>query len=178
MVRAPIFQLVGYQNSGKTTTMYEVIQRLSSDGFKIVTIKHHGHGGKPDIVEKKDSGRHVNAGALGSIIEGEGRILLQAEQTSWSLEAQILLANALTPDLILIEGHKQEKYPKAVLLRNDRDKHLLNELNSIQAVYCIDSNCRNDLQKDMKQPFFNDKEDFYRWVVNHLKSTITSEGNS
>ena len=42
-----IFQIVGYQNSGKTTFLNKLISHLTAVGINTATIKHHGHGGKP-----------------------------------------------------------------------------------------------------------------------------------
>lgn len=48
-----IVQVVGFQNSGKTTFVKKLLQELSKQNIYVATIKHHGHGGKPDVVEKK-----------------------------------------------------------------------------------------------------------------------------
>jgi molybdopterin-guanine dinucleotide biosynthesis adapter protein len=172
MVKPVLFQLVGYQNSGKTTTMYEVINRLATKGYKIVTIKHHGHGGKPDMVENKDSGRHVKAGAFASLIEGEGRILLQAEKADWSLAEQIQLASALRPDTILIEGHKHEVFSKGVLLRDERDLHLLKELTNIKVILSRQPELASVLKKDLPYPVYSEVEDFYSWMVNYVETAV------
>lgn len=47
-----ILQIVGYQNSGKTTLMEKLIQALTYEGMKVATIKHHGHGGYPEVPKK------------------------------------------------------------------------------------------------------------------------------
>ena len=54
-----VFQIVGYQNSGKTTLMEKVISGAAEKGVRVAYIKHHGHGGAPDA---KDSTRHQQAG--------------------------------------------------------------------------------------------------------------------
>jgi molybdopterin-guanine dinucleotide biosynthesis adapter protein len=172
MVKPLLFQLVGYQNSGKTTSLYEVINRLSTQRYKVVTIKHHGHGGKPDVVKNKDSGRHVDAGAYASLIEGEGRILLQAEKDDWDIAEQIQLASALSPDIILIEGHKHEVFPKAVLLRDEKDLHLLEELTNIKVILSRQPEITSMLQKGLSYPVYSEGEDFYSWIVNYLVSMI------
>ncbi|MGM0902404.1 MAG: molybdopterin-guanine dinucleotide biosynthesis protein B [Bacillota bacterium] len=172
MVKPILFQLVGYQNSGKTTSMYEVINRLSTQGYKVVTIKHHGHGGKPDMVENKDSGRHVDAGAFASLIEGEGRVLLQAEKADWRLAEQIQLVTALNPDTILIEGHKHEVFPKAVLLRDERDLHLLEELTNIKVILSRQPELASMLQKKLSYPVYSEVEDFYSWIVNYIETAV------
>jgi molybdopterin-guanine dinucleotide biosynthesis adapter protein len=172
MVKPVLFQLVGYQNSGKTTSMYEVITRLSTQGYKVVTIKHHGHGGKPDMAENKDSGRHVKAGAFASLIEGEGRVLLQAEKANWNLAEQIQLASALSPDTILIEGHKHEGFPKAVLLRDETDLHLLEELTNIKVILSRQQELAYMLQKDLSYPVYSEVEEFYSWIVHYIETEI------
>lgn len=133
--KAFVFQIVGYQNSGKTTLTEKVVHALSEAGKKVVVLKHHGHGGRPAIAEEKDSSRYVNAGAFASIVEGEGRLVLHAEKQSWSLEEEIQIASSLDPDLILIEGHKKAEYPKAVLIRSKEDLNLLEALTEIEAVF-------------------------------------------
>ncbi|OCA84277.1 molybdopterin-guanine dinucleotide biosynthesis protein B [Bacillus sp. FJAT-27225] len=134
MVRPFVFQIVGYQNSGKTTLSVGLIQILSKKGLKVATIKHHGHGGRPSVPEGKDSSRHLAAGAEASIVEGDGTLLLQAVQESWKLEQQITLLDTLGPDIILIEGHKRAGYPKIVLVRNKEDEELLSRLDGTLAV--------------------------------------------
>ena len=75
MVKEPvIFQVSGYQNSGKTTLVNKIISGLKGKGLSVVTIKHHGHGGKPETPEGKDSSNHIESGAAASIVEGGGRL--------------------------------------------------------------------------------------------------------
>lgn len=68
----PILQIVGFQNSGKTTLSEKLIFRASKAGLKAASIKHHGHGGPPDNeLSSKDSIRHHEAGAVISSVEGD-----------------------------------------------------------------------------------------------------------
>jgi len=126
--------MVGYQNSGKTTFMNMLLSRLNREGIKTVTIKHHGHGGKPAVVEETDSAQHVSAGACASLVEGGGRMVLQTEKMDLSLEGQLQLMSMMKPDLIMIEGHKRANYPKLVFIRNQEELQLLNELKNIELV--------------------------------------------
>jgi molybdopterin-guanine dinucleotide biosynthesis protein B len=134
LVEPFIFQVVGYQNSGKTTISTKLIKSLTERGIKTVTIKHHGHGGKPDVLEQKDSSRHLSSGALASIVEGSGRMIMQADMLNLSLEDQIELLKFFQPDVVLIEGYKQKNHPKLLLLRNKEDLHLVNSITNICAV--------------------------------------------
>lgn len=129
----PILQIVGYQNSGKTTLVEKLIQTFSEQGLKVATIKHHGHGGSP-TVPQKDSERHRKAGAIVSAVEGDGLLLLTALRNQWSLQDIIRLYTYFEADLIVIEGYKTESYPKVVLLRTNEDVKLLDQVENVLAV--------------------------------------------
>lgn len=133
MVKPVVFQIAGFKNSGKTTLVQAVIRELQKRGVAAVTIKHHGHGGKPDVLEDKDTSLHMKAGALASLAEGEGSILIQADRLDWPLERLIQLMSAFGPDIILIEGYKKECYPKAVIVRNLEEAEDLSRLDNIHA---------------------------------------------
>lgn len=138
MVNPTIFQIVGFQNSGKTTLIKKVVNELAQLGLTAVTIKHHGHGGKPDFQEGKDSHQHLQAGAIATLVEGDGHLLLQAERNEWSLEEKIELISFFQPNVILIEGHKHESFPKGVLIRKKEDLSLLEQLQNIKVVFYWD----------------------------------------
>lgn len=129
----PILQIVGYQNSGKTTLVEKLIQTFSEQGLKVAAIKHHGHGGYP-TVPQKDSERHRKAGAIVSAVEGDGLLLLTALRNQWSLQGIIRLYTYFEADLIVIEGYKTESYPKVVLLRTNEDVKLLDQVENVLAV--------------------------------------------
>jgi molybdopterin-guanine dinucleotide biosynthesis adapter protein len=158
VVKPVIFQIVGYQNSGKTTVANKLIERFSAIGWKVATIKHHGHGGKPDIIEEKDSSCHVGAGAVVSLVEGDGRLLIHAEKELWSVAERIKLVTQFEPDLILIEGHKHEGFPKLVLLRGEKDGELLSKLNNIRAAFYWNENHKGFQIVDDVFPYFPIKQ--------------------
>jgi molybdopterin-guanine dinucleotide biosynthesis protein B len=134
-VRLPIFQIVGYQNSGKTTLVEKLVKHLSSRGYEVGTIKHHGHGGKLDLADKgKDSALHRIAGARVVTVEGNGTIQLTASELKWDLQQIISLYQSFNLDFIIVEGYKMEAYPKVVLLRTQEDIELLPKLSNI---FCI-----------------------------------------
>lgn len=134
LVKPYIFQFVGFQNSGKTTLVRNIIQQLTNKGNKIVTIKHHGHGGKPNIDENKDSSLHIMSGAAASLVEGEGRVIIHGEKMNGGLTEQIQLMSFFNPDFIFVEGYKNESYPKVVIIRNEEDEFLLTKLNNIKFI--------------------------------------------
>jgi molybdopterin-guanine dinucleotide biosynthesis protein B len=151
LVKPVIFQVVGYQNSGKTTTVTMLVQALQTLALKAVTIKHHGHGGKPEVYQQKDSGKHLAAGALASLVEGDGRLILQTENSVFDLESQIKLMEYFQPDIILIEGHKQKDYPKLLLLRDQDDLSLLSKVNNIKVIMYWDEKMKRFLGEQQGQ---------------------------
>lgn len=167
LVRPFIFQLVGYQNSGKTTFVNQLLSHLTSRGIKAVTIKHHGHGGKPAIAEEKDSSSHISAGALASLVEGDGRLLLQVENSHSTLDEKITLISSMEPDLILIEGYKHERYPKAVFIRNQEDASLLKDLERIELVLY-----RDWIPNTEHVSFHREDRKAIQWLVDFLMMQI------
>ncbi|MGH1177976.1 molybdopterin-guanine dinucleotide biosynthesis protein B [Bacillus paranthracis] len=134
MGKAPsILQIVGYQNSGKTTLVEKIVHALAERKIKVATIKHHGHGGFPEVAQK-DSERHRKAGAVVSSVEGAGLLSLSSLREEWSLQEIIRLYEFFEVDIILIEGYKKENYPKVVLLRSEEDVELLHKVENIVAV--------------------------------------------
>ncbi|MEO4053123.1 molybdopterin-guanine dinucleotide biosynthesis protein B [Solibacillus sp. CAU 1738] len=126
-----ILQIVGYQNSGKTTLIEQLITQALTEGLRVGTIKHHGHGGIPMVESSKDSIRHEQAGACVTAVEGNGTLRMTIRQNEWQL-ANILEIYASFPvDTILIEGYKNEHYPKVVLLRTAQDQALLHKVSNI-----------------------------------------------
>ncbi|MEH7492669.1 molybdopterin-guanine dinucleotide biosynthesis protein B [Neobacillus niacini] len=159
LVKPIIFQIVGYQNSGKTTIILKIIEILKNEGIKSATIKHHGHGGRPDILSQKDSAKHINAGAVASLVEGEGRICLQADETALTLEEQIRFVEFFRPDIILIEGHKMKSYPKLLILRDENDLSLISDVSNIKNVIVWHKDLINALREKLAVPVFHIKEE-------------------
>lgn len=129
-----ILQIVGYQNSGKTTLMEQLITQAATEGFRVGTIKHHGHGGIPMIESSKDSVRHEKAGASVTAVEGEGTLRMSIHQSNWQLADILAIYETFNMDMILIEGYKNEDYPKVVLLRQAEDESLLQKVSNIICV--------------------------------------------
>lgn len=159
LVKPIIYQIVGYQNSGKTTLILKLIEILKKEGFKTVTIKHHGHGGKPDILSQKDSAKHINAGAVASLVEGEGRLILQVDETALILEEQIRFMNFFSPDIILIEGHKKKSYPKLLILRDENDLSLIAEVCNIKTVIVWNKELIEEVRRKLEVPVFHITEE-------------------
>lgn len=129
-----ILQVVGYQNSGKTTLMEKLIRRATAHQLKVASIKHHGHGGIPETNYTKDSARHEKAGACLTSVEGDGMLRLSIQQEEWELEDILAIYSRFPLDYVFIEGYKKADYPKVVLLQLEEDYKLLQSLSNIVCV--------------------------------------------
>lgn len=107
---------------------------LKAKGLTVAVLKHHGHGGQivlPTV--ETDSGRFFERGADATIVAGGGsaQLLLNNEP---SFEALKALVTYDSPDVLLIEGYKEERGEKVVLIRSGEDWDTLQELKGIQLV--------------------------------------------
>lgn len=130
-----ILQVVGFKNSGKTTLVLQLLKMAERLGKSAAVIKHHGHGGALGMPPADtDSTRFFNEGAASSVAFGDGVIQLHMRKPSAGLKELIDLTQNTSPDLVLIEGYKDAKYDKIVLLRSGTDWNELQHLDSIALV--------------------------------------------
>lgn len=137
-----IIQIVGYKNTGKTTLIKQLVHYFSKQNWKVGTLKHHGHGGDINLPKETDSTSQFEAGALISGVQGES--LTQLTFHNLPFDQLINIYATLPLDILLIEGYKQAKYPKIVLLENGNDLSLLDELSNIIAVGTEDTSIIKD----------------------------------
>ncbi|WP_245671346.1 molybdopterin-guanine dinucleotide biosynthesis protein B [Pseudobacillus wudalianchiensis] len=170
----PILQVTGYQNSGKTTLMMELIEEAARQGWTVASLKHHGHGGTPSLSEDlKDSDRHRRAGALAAGVEGGGVLQITAAKENWQLEEILALYRSLPVDLLLVEGYKQAEHPKIVLIKEEKELNLLDQLQNIQAVI----SWQPLSVKNQGYPVFllEEKETYKSWFVRYVKDCFFAQ---
>ncbi|MFS0654297.1 molybdopterin-guanine dinucleotide biosynthesis protein B [Bacillus sp. 179-C3.3 HS] len=127
-----ILQVVGYQNSGKTTLIEKLCQMADRENLKLGCFKHHGHGGKPDrVMKEKDTDRYVQAGAFAAGVEGEGEFHFSMQQVT--LEQLLGICVHLPVDAVIIEGYKHAPYKKIICVKNEQELMDLSGLSHIQA---------------------------------------------
>ncbi|RKQ37241.1 molybdopterin-guanine dinucleotide biosynthesis protein B [Oceanobacillus halophilus] len=127
-----IIQVVGYKNSGKTTTAGKIIEYFSQKGMRVASLKHHGHGGIPLGIKETDSEKHKKEGAVIAGVEGEG--LLQLSSDTWDVEQMIAIYDFLKVEVLVIEGFKKYAFPKVVIVNREEDLVLLDQLNDIKVI--------------------------------------------
>ena len=96
-----IIAIKGKKNSGKTTFIEKLLEKLK--GYSIVVIKSSGHERIDD--ENKDTFRYRKAGGKAALIAVKKESVLFME--SMSLEDAIsFVRRKLTPDFIIVEGYE------------------------------------------------------------------------
>jgi len=125
-----VLQIVGYKNSGKTTLITRLAKLFNGMNLRVAVIKHDLHGFDADR-EGTDSFRHREAGAAAAAITSPWRTAIFEERETPLSE---LINHFAGYDLILVEGFKQEPYPKMVLLRSTEDEPLIHELKQVCAI--------------------------------------------
>lgn len=109
MLEKRIIAFTGYSNSGKTTLIRKVLEKLSSN-YRIAVIKHHGHtGNKKSTGELKDTVYFKKSGAV------EVDLIIGTD----SLESAINNLTEKDIDLIILEGFKNKEFPKFFLKREN-----------------------------------------------------------
>ena len=132
-----ILQIVGFKDSGKTTLLQQSITFLKSQGYHIVTIKHHGHE-KDDITLQSsnvDHMKHFEAGADQSIVQGSAYQQTVTRRNQPSLEQLIKEGVTISYDVILVEGFKNEDYDKIVVYKTQEELEELRLLTHVQYFY-------------------------------------------
>ncbi|MNH77447.1 Molybdopterin-guanine dinucleotide biosynthesis adapter protein [compost metagenome] len=129
-VSIPVYQIVGYKNTGKTHLVSRLVAHFAAKGLRVAVIKHDLHGFEMDKVGT-DTYQHRAAGAAAVAITSPERTAILEEKGAALSDLIVRFAEY---DLVLVEGFKQETYPKLVILREKKDLPLLSELTNIKGV--------------------------------------------
>ena len=157
----PIIMFVGKHNSGKTTLLTQIINRLENQGIRTGVIK--GARQNLDLPSNKDGEKLFNAGA--SVVLTSG---LDIQIAYWRNKVSLdELIEAMDPDLdlIIIEGFKEAPYPKIEIIRQDISEELLDISNVIARV--TDFNLNND--DDTKTFKFEEIEQILDFIIHRIK---------
>lgn len=120
MENMPIYSVVAYSGTGKTTLIEKLIPELKVRGLRIAVLKHDAHDF--DIDHKgKDSWRMTNAGADITLIASNTKAAL-IENRPVSFES--LLSKITDVDILLTEGYKHGSWKKIAVYRQASNKPL------------------------------------------------------
>lgn len=130
-----ILQVVGYKNSRKTTLIDNWVKELVSSDKVVSVIKHHGHSNGLNFPNSEtDSMKFFHSGATCSIAVDDQTIQMHQAKNNWTLEQLVQLTKISEPEVIFIEGYKQEHYEKVVILKDSKDWETLQHLTNIVCV--------------------------------------------
>ena len=117
-----VFGITGWSGSGKTTLIKSLIPEIKARGFSVSTIKHAHHTFDVDK-PGKDSYEHRRAGACEVLISSSKRWVLMHENNNENEPSlRELLEKLRSNDLVLVEGFKNEPYPKLEVFRGSLGK--------------------------------------------------------
>jgi molybdopterin-guanine dinucleotide biosynthesis adapter protein len=115
---APIFGVVGWKNSGKTTLMANLIRNFAQRGFEVSVIKHAHEKFEVDH-PGRDSFKMREAGARQVTLSSPRRFAVMRELgDAPEMTFEELLPYAGPCDLVLVEGYKREAFPKIEIRRD------------------------------------------------------------
>ena len=170
-----IVGIVGWKNSGKTTIATKIINKLSSNNFRVASIKHAHHEFDIDH-ENTDSFKHRLAGSSQVIVSSSKRWVKISELNNSKEKTLDELINQLSEiDIVIVEGFKNENHPKIEIIKNDNDNYLFTQIKNIKAIIT-----NNKLKTDLKI-FKNDEERYESFeelkIINkHIKTTYSGNG--
>jgi molybdopterin-guanine dinucleotide biosynthesis protein B len=167
-----ILQVVGYQNSGKTTVITRLLKRIALQKIRVGVIKHHGHGDSLNFNDAgKDTEQHRNAGAAVTTISSAENTLLSANEPI-PLETAIEIYKLLGVDCVLIEGYKTFQYPRVVLCKNNDDTSLIESSSNMVAIIS-----ETPINKRNEMPFFlwNDDESWQAFLMEYVHSKVSKK---
>ena len=132
----PIFGVVGWKNSGKTTLVSRLIAELTRRGLKVAAVKHAHHGFDVDQ-PGRDSYRFREAGAREVAVVSGRRVAIMHElrdEEEPPLEA--VLERLSGSDLILVEGFKAHGHDKIEARRREASQQtpMLGDMPGIVAI--------------------------------------------
>ena len=114
----PVISIVSSRsNIGKTTAICKIILELKSRGYRVATIKHHGHDFEIDK-PGKDTFLHAEAGADIVVLSSPKKMaLIEKREREYSLDS--IIDKIKDVDIILTEGYKDENKPKIEVFRKE-----------------------------------------------------------
>jgi len=144
-----VFSVIGYTNSGKTSTLIEIIKELVKRDKTVNTVKAIHIDGFSVETEGKDSWLHRQAGASRTAIRSNVETTIMYQKAMSAKE----LMPFFDADYLILEGFSSEKkVPKVLCSKNLDDlKELLddsvfvisgvisNEINEFQGIRIINS---------------------------------------
>jgi molybdopterin-guanine dinucleotide biosynthesis protein MobB len=120
MSTIPVYSIIAFSNTGKTTLLVKLIPELKRRGLRVAVIKHDAHEFDVDH-EGKDSWRLTKAGAEVTVVASQTKAALMENRF---VPIEELIERIRDVDIILTEGYKHGPWPKIALQRRENGKPL------------------------------------------------------
>lgn len=166
----PVFGITGWKNSGKTRLTTALIACFSARGLRVGAIKHAHHSFEIDH-EGRDSYKMRMAGAGQVAVVSQFRWAMVRELTGESEPAfGDIIAHFSGYDLVLVEGYKDEHFPKIETrsVHQTTRQLLAAEREDIIAIASDDERDRGAL------PMFN--PDDVEAIANFILASLAADG--
>lgn len=128
--RPPVLAVSGKKNSGKTTLLVHILQKLAAAGLRCGVIKHDGHEFEADV-PGTDSHKLKAAGAYGTAVYSGTKYSVTKD--AHVIDCSELFCFFEDADLIFLEGQKYSSYPKIEVLRRGIAEHPLTDPGTVIA---------------------------------------------
>jgi molybdopterin-guanine dinucleotide biosynthesis protein MobB len=120
MSTIPVYSIIAFSNTGKTTLLEKLIPELKHRGYRVAVVKHDAHEFDVDH-EGKDSWRLTKAGAEVTAVASQTKAVVMENRF---VPIDELIDRIKDVDIILTEGYKHGPWPKIALQRRDNGKPL------------------------------------------------------
>ena len=113
MNKIPVYSVVAYSGTGKTTMLEQLVREFKARGIRVAVVKHDAHEFEIDR-EGKDSWRMSKAGAdIVAIASATKSAIMENRPVAFDT-----IINRITDvDIIITEGYKTGAFPKIALRR-------------------------------------------------------------
>ena len=164
----PIVGFAAFSGTGKTTLLKELLPLLRARGLRVGVVKHAHHSFDVDH-PGKDSYELRKSGAAQMLIASRTRWALVVElarEREPRLDEVLLELDQAALDLILVEGFKDEHFPKIELHRSGLRRPLL--FPADDAVIAVASDAPLDDTRQLPQLDLNRPEEIAAFIVDYV----------
>jgi len=127
MAHPPILGFAAYSGTGKTQLLTQLIPLLKKSGLQVGVIKHSHHDFEIDYPNKDSYRLRMSGASPTMIVSPFRRAIVMESQTpvACSLKQELAIFPSTGLDIILVEGFRDELFPKIELHRPSLGKTLL-----------------------------------------------------
>ncbi len=170
MKKSRIIQIVGLSNSGKTTLILDMIKLFEKQNLSVAIVKSaRGHNINSS---DKDSDKFLAQGVISSTVSFSNITQITLNKKTPLFELLRNIQSLSKPDIILVEGYKNEKYDKILVWSEDlKDKIDLFNLTNLKLIYCqkgkysTHSDELVKLEKSLSTAVLYDPGDIYSYII-------------